>query len=107
MPIILTTPANPGDNDPGNSYALAKIWDVRISLRRKRISFTLAFGDIIDGEWKDGVGISIKSYEIVGKEYEAVVAESSSKGETIYAGVKRVLYEWLQAHEDRFKGVIE
>jgi hypothetical protein len=107
MPITLTTPANPGDNAPGKLYPLAKILDIRISMKRKRIALTVGFGNIVDGEWVDGNGLSFKSYEIVGEDYDTVVANPSLGGELVYAGVRRLLYAWLQEHEPRFAGTVE
>lgn len=107
MPITLTTPANPGDNAPGESYPLARIMDVRVGMRRKRISFTVEFGSVVGGEWVNGVGLSSKSYEIIGEDYSTIITSPSLDGEPVYAGVKRLLYAWLQEHEPRFAGTVE
>lgn len=100
MPIVLTTPADPGDNDPGQSYSRAKIIRFLINLNSKYIDFVVAYGDVVDDSWVPGKGLKHKEFRIDGDEFNTMMAESAlvSDGASqyeIYAGAKRVLYQWL------------
>lgn len=107
MPILLTTPYDPGDNNPGVTYPRAKI--TGFSHSNGVIGFGVTYGDLVDGvpgTWERGTGSPAKSFTIEGADYSAMVAEVATAGEKIYDEVARVLYEWLIS-EGHFAGSIE
>jgi len=93
MPILLTTPFDPGDNDPGQTYPRAKI--IEFTWREGLIEFMVQFGDVSGDDWVQGQGGKPKGFVLTDSDYDAVVAEISLTDELVYAGVKRVLYQWL------------
>lgn len=107
MPILLTTPGDPGDNDPGVTYLRAKIDRLNINLRRKNIDVDVSFGDLDGEEWTPGKGLRLRSFVIEGEDYDTMVGELSNDGEKVYDAIKRLLYEWLQINHDRFAGTVE
>lgn len=106
MPIQLTTAWDPGQYDPGQTYPRAKI--VGFSWRDTYIRVTVDFGDVVDSAWVSGAAQrKEKSYTISGADYDTMVAEVSQTDEVLYAGVKRVLYAWLQTNVAELAGTIE
>lgn len=110
MPVLLTTPFDPGDLDPGNTYPRAKIrsftWKETFeqidggSEKTELIGVTFEYGDLDSGQagtWIAGAATPQKTYDIVGTDYDDMVAEVANSEESyvIYAGAKRVLYQWL------------
>jgi hypothetical protein len=106
MPVLLTTPYNPGDRDPGNTYPRAKLqtfmWVERHDGGEKResINVTIEYGDLDEGQagtWIPGAATPIQRFSVTGSDYDAMVAEvaTTEEGYAIYAGAKRVLYQWL------------
>jgi len=100
MPIVLTTPADPGDNDPGKTYSRAKIVRFLINLNSNYIDFVVQYGDVVDDNWKPGKGMKHKDFRIAGDEYNTMMTESALQTDgaseyEIYTAAKRVLYQWL------------
>lgn len=52
--ILLTTPANPGDNDPGKSYPRAKVVRATIDLVRETADIVVVYGDVDGDDWVVG-----------------------------------------------------
>jgi hypothetical protein len=106
MPILLTTPYDPGSSDPGETYPRAKITGFSIDLHAKVVQVRLEYGDVVDGSWVRGKASLEPSVCIENKpaepgpattDYDDLVAELPEAEETIYAGAARVLYEYLIA----------
>jgi len=106
MPIVLTTPYDPGDKDPGKTYSRAKIVCFTIDTEAKFVTFWFQYGDVVAGAWARGKSSPDISHTIQNlpaepgpatTDYDDMVAEVTTVGEghVIYAGAKRVLYEWL------------
>ena len=115
MPILLTTPYNPGSADPGKSYPRAKITGFSIDLHAKVIRARLEYGDVVDGAWVRGLVSTEPEVCIENKpadpgpastDYDDMVAELPDEEETIYVAAARVLYEYLLAN-DILDGTIE
>jgi len=115
MPILLTTPYNPGSADPGGSYPRAKITGFSIDLHAKVIHARLEYGDVVGGSWVRGRASMEPEVCIENKpsdpgpattDYDDMVAELPDTDETIYAAAARVLYEYLLAN-DILDGTIE
>ena len=100
MPILLTTPFNPGDLDPGNTYAEAKIKNVYINLHDKCINVAWIAGNTVSGSWVQGAVAQVQDIWIQDGDYDSIVQEqiSGSDNGCIYEGVKRVLYNYLIDH---------
>lgn len=110
MPILLSTPADPGDNDAGNTYPRAKIIHFNVNLNSNTIDFAVAYGDVVEDVWTRGNGLRVKNFSITGEEYATMMAESAQQSDgdseyEIYAAAKRVLYQWL-IDNDHFAGTI-
>jgi hypothetical protein len=106
MPVTLTTAADPGDNDPGQSYPKCKVLHFNIDMLAKQINFTLGYGDVVDTSWVIGNGVRAKDFTIIGTDYDTMIAAASLADEAVYAGAKRVLYQWL-IDEEHIVGTID
>ena len=97
MPLLLTTPYDPGAADPGETYPRAKIRGFSIDTELSRINFDLEFGDMNGDTWEAGTASPRKQHVVEDTDYDAMVVEETTVGEghVIYAGAKRVLYQWL------------
>ena len=95
MPILLTTPADPGDNDSGNTYPRAKIYNFSLNTLAKEINVNFAYGDVVDDVWAHGNGLRTKDVGIKGADYDTLIAALSNDGEGVYAGAHRLLYQYL------------
>lgn len=107
MPILLTTPGDPGESDPEASYPRVQVLNFTINIRSKIIRFTVGFGDVTEGVWVPGTGLKSRAYEITETDYDTIVAALSQDGEAVYDGAARLLYEWLQTADSRFAGTVE
>lgn len=106
MPIQLTTAWDPGQYDPGQTYPRAKIVD--FLWKSTFIRVTVDFGDVSGEDWVSGAARrKEKTYTISGTDYDTMVAEISQTDEALYAGVKRVLYAWLQTNVAELAGTVE
>ena len=96
MPILLTTPFNPGDLDKGHTYPLVNIVSVHILKEQEKIAIEYQFGSMADGVWTPGPAAPTKQFVVITEDdYAAVVKQAANSGELIYEGVKRVLYQYL------------
>lgn len=100
MPVTLTTAADPGDNDPGQTYPKCKVLHFSVDLLAKQINFTLGYGDVVDSLWVIGNGVRAKDFTVTGADYNTLITASAVQGDgdseyEIYSGAKRVLYQWL------------
>lgn len=113
MPILLTTPWNPGNYDPGKTYPRAKIVTFTNNTERKAIRVTVDFGDEVEGKWVSGVPDRMRGrmgthgHMIDGSAYDTMVAASPDEGETVYDAVKRLLYAYLVANVPELAGTVE
>jgi len=110
MPVLLTTPWNPGDRDSGHTYPRAQISYLAITPEgpNKSIMVSVEYGDMVNAEWVRGTASTTLEYRIAGADYDAMIAEEIEEGDNdlIYAAAKRVVYEWLIA-EEHLIGTIE
>lgn len=108
MPILLTTPFNPGAFDPGQAYPRAKIVLFFDNIANKSIKVCVDFGDIVDGNWGSGAATGKeKTFFISGEAYDTMMSAFPDEGETVYAAVKRLLYEYLTTNVPELAGTIE
>jgi len=101
MPIILTTPFDPGDTDPGQTYAAVQIVSMRWALSGY-VEVECQHGNVVAGAWVPGskptTWHSIADNPKTGdKDYSAIVTTKPLEGESVYAGAGRGLYEHLVA----------
>lgn len=97
MPLLLTTPYDPGAADPSGSYPRGKILGFSIDTEKSTIHFDLEYGDVNGDVWERGGAAPRKQYVVADADYDAMVVGETTAGEghVIYAGAKRVLYQWL------------
>lgn len=101
MSILLTTPFNPGDLDPGKTYSRAIITDYAIHIHdwnEPSMVIGYTYGDTVDGVWVRGAAAPMKTVSAVGADYEAIVAEVATEDDDdykIYVAARRVLYGYL------------
>jgi hypothetical protein len=94
--MLLTTPYDPGDLDPGQTYPRAKIVVQTIRPDQKAIDLTWSFGDVSGSDWIPGAADPGGQESIIEADYDTVVASLPTDGsELIYNGAARVLYQWL------------
>jgi hypothetical protein len=108
MPILLTTPFDPGAFDPGNTYPRAKIVQYVHNVG-DRMTVTMELGDVDgEGQWERGLEAKAFSFSIWGLAYDSMMENAvPEEGETIYEASKRVLYEYVIANYPQFAGTIE
>jgi hypothetical protein len=113
MPILLTTPFNPGTFDPGHTYPRAKVISFANNTEAKVIRVSVDFGDMVEGAWESGFPNSMrmegreKLYIVHGTNYDVMVAELPGEGETVYDAVKRLLYAYLVTNVSELAGTVE
>lgn len=108
MPILLTTPWNPGNFDPGKTYPYAKILTFTQSTENKWMRVAVDFGYMNEGVWSTGSAKDKeKMYTIRGEDYDTMIAAMPEEGEKVYDAVKRLLYAYLVAHVPELAGTIE
>jgi len=101
MPVLLTTPFDPGDLDPGHTYLRAAITDYVTALHSEgaspQIMVYYTFGDIVEGQFVKGGVAPARSVSISGSDYATIIASLATEEEdySLYEGVKRVLYTYL------------
>lgn len=113
MPVQLTNPFNPGDNDPGKTYAQAKIVRQEIDLIHKWIAVHIQYGDTVNGVWVPGAASPLKRLTIensepqynnadppeivvpAGTEFTTMLSKLALNNETLYNGVARELYSYF------------
>lgn len=103
MPILLTSPFNPGDVDPGASYSHVQIVGMRWFLSGS-IEITIARGRIVAGVFVEGrvpretIIVANNSRSIPpGTDYTGLLTGTPNPGETTYQAVGRGLYGHLIA----------
>lgn len=109
MPVLLTNAFNPGDIDPGHTYPRANIVMQAIRPEIQQIQIEFEFGDMVNGKWVPGAQTPRRMVMVnPGADYTAIVSEEATADEDylIYAGAKRVLYEYLIA-KGHLSGTIE
>jgi len=109
MPILLTTPFDPGAFDPGNTYPRAKIIQFIHKSVSQKITVVMEVGDVDgEGQWVRGIESRQFAFQIWGLQYDNLVANTTpEEGETVYEAVKRSLYEFAIANYPQFAGTIE
>lgn len=110
--ITLTTAFNPGDIDPGVTYANVKIIEFRCNIQGRNLTAICEYGNDDAGEWTPGK-IQVVKVPVSGSEYDTLVANSktlitdeatpSDGGHNVYVGAGRNLYQWL-IDEGKFIG---
>jgi NADPH:quinone reductase-like Zn-dependent oxidoreductase len=103
MPIQLTAPKVTGDFDTeavNGQYAEVKIIEQRLNTKGEFIELLLEYGNTDTGAWVSGkmnpVKVQIVNSMGGGTDYNDIIASLPLDGnEAIYAGAKRVLYQWL------------
>lgn len=97
MPMLLTTAFDPGDLDAGASYPRAQIIHFEIDSESKFIRLSVVFGNMSGDDWVSGPASPKHTFIVRDSDYDTMVAEAatSEEGYAIYAGAKRVLYQWL------------
>lgn len=115
--INLTTPYNPGDLDPGQSYTHARIIEFRAALDAKILTICVVYG-YLDGEseWVQGKA-PIRKVEInnKGSKYDLLIASATTTssdevqpgdgGHKCYIGTGRELYTYLINNVSGYAGV--
>ena len=108
MPILLTTPFDPGAFDPGKTYPRAQIIQFTVSPENEDIRVVVDFGDVDDGEWVSGAAREKLNHILIqGADYTAIVADTPEEGETTYDAVKRALYDYLVDNIAELAGTVE
>lgn len=105
MPILLTVPYNPGDNDPGNTYSHAQIFQTLHNAVQEFVRIDVRYGTYTDGYdgydgyfsvFKEGAASPNKSFFISGPDYSNMLSSLPLSGdEPVYVGAKRMMYMWL------------
>ena len=104
MPILLTTPFNPGDVDPGATYAEAKITEFRIGIEhRKRIEVLVELGNTVDGEWVPGK-VPAHSVLIEDLRESTPYTDVIMANPQLYGGMALVLYGLVQLFDPVLEG---
>jgi hypothetical protein len=95
MPLLLTTPFNPGDIDPGQTYTHAKIEYFGFVAPNNLIEVVLTFGTMAGSVFTKGAVAPNRKYNITGNDFITMVQKLPLGGETTYTAAARELYEWL------------
>lgn len=104
MPILLTTAFNPGDIDPGKTYAQAKITWYRTHITQMYMEVHCELGNTVEGVWTPGATQDY-IFPLAGEDFIALCSAVPEEGETVYQTVSRLLYQWL-LDEGKFIGTI-
>lgn len=100
MSIELTTPYNPGDNDPGKQYRECQITSIIHNAILGSVQLGYEYGDSDpEGNWIRGPGAQNKSLMIIGDEFMELASLPHVGSETVFQGVKRVCYQWMIDHD--------
>ena len=99
MEILLTTPYDPGDADPGQTYARLKLREVRHLVSGKEIRCSCEYGNIVDSAWVPGVASEIMWHSIhnddTTQHYDNLVSQSVVAGELVWTAPQKRVYQWL------------
>jgi len=106
MPLNLTTPYDPGENDT-QDYTHFRVDRLAHKASRKRIEVMGTFGTMGDSGFVPGEGALARNFSWGGADYLAMVSEPPVGSETAYQAVRRIVYEKIQADDPRFAGTIE
>lgn len=123
MPILLDTPWNPGQYDPGVTYPRAKIVRFEHSDRMdrstqpggvtKQVKVTIQFGDMDVDKWVPGDAQKDMSVCIIDDPsgtphpYTDIVTDMPQQGENTYEAAKRALYNYLVNAFSELAGTVE
>lgn len=112
MPILLTTPLDPGSFDTA-TYDHVKIINQTHRMNRiePSIMLFLSYGTVTDGVWVPGnntpsTAVYPVNVSVSGEDYISLISHDSLDGEKTYAAVKRGLYEYLQSNYAALAGDI-
>ena len=97
MPLLLTTPLNPGDLDEAGPYTHLKIDWFAMLVPQNMIELVVSYGTMDGSTYTKGAASPAKKYEVMGADYVTMVQKLPQGGETIYNAAARELYEWLIA----------
>lgn len=86
MSILLTTPFDPGDNDPGQSYPRARLISMEVYFPGEFMSFSFEFGDVVNGKWVKGPGSQTKTINVNKAQFQTVMT-----GENISSKIEQFL----------------
>ena len=100
MPILLTTPFDPGSMDPGVSYPEAKIVSFGMHLEARVMNVRMEWGQTSEGIWTRGV--KLEPFKFEGINYDQIVAMHPET----YQTVKNDLYTVLQSIRPDLAGTI-
>ena len=127
MPLLLDKPlVIPEIHDrEEKAYAEVSIVHLAIALSRAELTFTIEYGDTVDGRWQPAPGVESNTISVVnreavvgadGKEIPADLAYNELVGKTlvpagaegtpIYGVIKQSLYEYLVEHHPSYAGAI-
>lgn len=95
MPIQLTNAYNPGDADPGKTYAQVKIIDHEVRLVQQLIIIRCKYGNTVGGEWVEGLQRGTNDTVVSGADFVALVGSTPAQLSTIYNMVSKALYQYL------------
>lgn len=100
--ILLTTPYNPGDLDPGQSYTHAMVTEFRADILRKQFRVEVQFGTVSGSPAVFFPGKSDRILHVIkdtprtgGTEYTDLIALTPVAGTTTYQSVAAHLYGYL------------
>jgi hypothetical protein len=97
MPLLLTTPLNPGDLDEAGPYTHLKIDWFAMLVPQNMIELVVSYGTMNGQTYTKGAASPVRKYEVRDADYVTMVQKLPGEGETIYAAAGRELYEWLIA----------
>ena len=115
MPIVLTTAASPGDNDPGQTYPKGKVTNINIDILQSFVQVTMQFGDDPGSVWGRGPGLRMRRFTIQDNpsadpattDFTDLLATLTNDGENIHDAIKRIVYAKLQADNPELDGTVE
>ena len=110
MEILLTTPYDPGDADPEQTYARMKIRQLKHSVSGKEILCSCQYGNLVEGEWVPGVASDVMWHSIHNTDtvmhYDNLVSQSVVAGELVWTAPQKRVYQWL-IDEGKYSGTID
>lgn len=100
MPILLTTPKNPGDLDAVSSYTHVELISFRWS--NGLIEFSMMYGTMsgnsfVPGKWAPNKHTVSNNPKTGLTEYTDMIAEVTLDGETAFESVGRIIYTFVLA----------
>jgi hypothetical protein len=110
MPISLTTPFDPGDHAPGQTYSKAKIILINIDLDSRKLDILVDFGEAVGDQWQRGVGAKKRRFFIKDSEsspdFSNLMGRATLEGESLHEAVKRVAYAYIQTVDASLSGTV-